>query len=340
MAPRQGRGFTLVELMIAMVLGLILIGGVISVFLANKQSYRTNDALGQIQDGSRIAFELMARDIRQAGGTPCGNTAHIANTLNGVTGNWYGKWGQPVFGVSDATAVNNPALPHAVAPDASHKRDAIVLLGTDDLGLQIDPSPSSNPANTKIMQPTTKIAKYDILLACDRTHAAIFQATGYNPSTRTVIHDSSNNSNAVPGNCTKGLNFPTLCTTNGNGTDFTNSAVLVKFYAHYWYIGQSPNAPAGTYSLYRASFPQGAVQADEIVRGVQAMQILYHEKSGANASKYVTAANVVNWGNVDAIQLTLTLQSIDSRAGATDKGSGAAPMVRSFTTIITLRNRV
>lgn len=65
-------GFTLVELMIAMVLGLVVVAGVISVFIANKQSYRTNEALSQVQDASRTAYEFMARDIRMAGyGVTC-----------------------------------------------------------------------------------------------------------------------------------------------------------------------------------------------------------------------------------------------------------------------------
>jgi len=335
---RSSLGFTLVELMIAMLLGLILIGGVVSVFLANKQSYRTNEALSQIQDGSRVAFELLARDIRQAGGTPCGNTTRVANVLNGATGNWYAGWGQPVFGVTDATTVNNPALPHAVAPDATHRRDAVVLLGTGDLGIQIVPGPSANPAVTKIVNPTNNLATGDIVMACDRDHATIFQVTTYNSNNVSVTHNSG--SKGSPGNCTKGLDFPVSCGNVGATTTFTNSAYIAKFYAHYWYIGQSPNAPQGVYSLYRASFPQGAVQADEIVRGVQAMQVLYHEKTGANAGKYVTATNVVNWANVDAVQLTLTLQSVDSRAGATEKVSDSKPLIRSFTTTITLRNRV
>lgn len=336
---RGNRGFTLVELMIAMLLGLILIGGVVSVFLANKQSYRTNDALGQIQDGARVAFELMARDIRQMGGTPCGNTTRIANVLNGATGNWYAGWGQPVYGVSDATTVNNPALPNAVSPNAAPAatRDAIVLLGTGDLGIQIVPGPSANPAVTKIVNPTNDIKDGDIVMACDTSHATILQVTTYNASNVSVTHNSGTGS---PGNCTKGLDWPVTCGNPGATTNFSNSAYFVKFYAHYWYIGQSPNAPAGVYSLYRASYPQGVVQADEIVRGVQAMQILYHENTGANTNKYVTAANVADWSNVDAVQLTLTLQSVDSRAGATEKISDSKPLVRSFTTTITLRNRI
>ena len=68
--------------MVAMLLGLIVVGGVVSVFLANQRSYRTNQALGDVQDSSRIAFEMMARDIRNAGLTGCSNNGRVANVLN------------------------------------------------------------------------------------------------------------------------------------------------------------------------------------------------------------------------------------------------------------------
>ncbi|MGH8148337.1 MAG: PilW family protein, partial [Rhodanobacteraceae bacterium] len=83
LARRHATGFTLVELMVAMVLGLIVIAGVTSVFLSGQQSFRTNGALADVQDSSRIAFELMARDIRQAGLTGCNSTNdRIADILN------------------------------------------------------------------------------------------------------------------------------------------------------------------------------------------------------------------------------------------------------------------
>ena len=78
---RRCRGVTLIELMISMMLGLIVIGGVVSVVLAGKQSYRTNEALSQVQESARTAFELMARDIRQAGANGCGNNDRVANVL-------------------------------------------------------------------------------------------------------------------------------------------------------------------------------------------------------------------------------------------------------------------
>lgn len=60
-------GFSLIELMIAMSLGLILIGGVISVFLASSQTYRLQDAMFRVQESGRFALDIMLRDLRDAG---------------------------------------------------------------------------------------------------------------------------------------------------------------------------------------------------------------------------------------------------------------------------------
>ena len=66
-------GLTLVELMISIFLGLLVLGGVISVVLANSQAFRTNQALSEMQETARTAIELMARDIRESGHPVCTN---------------------------------------------------------------------------------------------------------------------------------------------------------------------------------------------------------------------------------------------------------------------------
>lgn len=119
-SAKNARGFTLIELMIAMVLGLVLIGGVISVLLSNQQTYRTNNALSQLQDNARTAFELLARDIRQAGSTPCGNTSvtSLLVSLNGAgTDTYIWNANTPMQGFDNATTVT-PALPGALGQSA------------------------------------------------------------------------------------------------------------------------------------------------------------------------------------------------------------------------------
>lgn len=60
------RGFSLVELMVAMVIGLILMAGVVHVFLANHTAYREAQRFAQLQETMAFAVDYLARDIRGA----------------------------------------------------------------------------------------------------------------------------------------------------------------------------------------------------------------------------------------------------------------------------------
>jgi type IV pilus assembly protein PilW len=73
-------GFGLIELMIAMVLGLLVMGAAFAVFMSNQNTFRANEGLNRIQENARVAFELMSRDIRAAGGSACSNVSLVETT--------------------------------------------------------------------------------------------------------------------------------------------------------------------------------------------------------------------------------------------------------------------
>lgn len=60
-------GFGLVEIMIALVLGLFVTAGVVHVFLSNKQSFNVQSAQAQLQENARLASALLADTIAKAG---------------------------------------------------------------------------------------------------------------------------------------------------------------------------------------------------------------------------------------------------------------------------------
>src|SRR5580698_8245939 len=68
--PSQA-GFSMVELMVALVLGVILTSGVISVFISSKNTYNTNNSLGQVEEGGRYALNFMQPILTMAGNTGC-----------------------------------------------------------------------------------------------------------------------------------------------------------------------------------------------------------------------------------------------------------------------------
>ncbi|MEN5060437.1 prepilin-type N-terminal cleavage/methylation domain-containing protein [Luteimonas sp. TWI1416] len=79
-ARNRAAGMALVELMIAMVLGLLVVGAAFAIFLSNQRSYTANEDLNRIQENARIALDLIARDIRAAGGAACSSASEVASS--------------------------------------------------------------------------------------------------------------------------------------------------------------------------------------------------------------------------------------------------------------------
>lgn len=61
------RGFTLIELMVAMVISLFLVGGVILMYASSKAAYLDSNQMARLQENIRFASDYMVRDIRNAG---------------------------------------------------------------------------------------------------------------------------------------------------------------------------------------------------------------------------------------------------------------------------------
>jgi type IV pilus assembly protein PilW len=332
------RGFSLIELMIAMVLGLVVISGVTSIFLANQQTYRANAGLSDVQEGSRIAFEMLARDVRGAGLTGCdstsGRVANVINTVGGTTP-WYADWNNAVHGYDDA-ATDDPALTGlsgAGAPVAGEP--SVHLISAGAIAATVGANSGNNPASIQLNQPTDELADGDIIMICDYDHAAIVQVTNNYPAA-VLLHDKGNNMN--PGNCSKGLGYPTDCSgANGNSYTFPQNSQIAELTASDWYIGTNPT---GGKSLYRLALSNSSgnvtATAQEMVRNVTDMKLLYHQQGGATfGNAAAIAASGGDWSTVDAVQVTLTLQSTNQRAGV-----NATPITRNFTAVATVRNRV
>ena len=77
---KSQRGFSLVEMMIAMVVGLIVVAAIISVFLLGNRNYREDDRFARMQENGRYALKLIAGELANVGfwgGIP--NPVEVAN---------------------------------------------------------------------------------------------------------------------------------------------------------------------------------------------------------------------------------------------------------------------
>ena len=313
----QQRGITLVELMIAMLLGLVVVGGAIGVVLSGKQAYRATEQLSRAQENARVAFELMAREIRETAGTPCGKSLPVANILVGAQGagaDWWMKFADGLHGYEDGVV---------------GEADAIDLMSGESSGVTVvshdrTPGNAGSPANFKVNTIGHGIKDEDVIMVCDYTQASILQVSSAGPSNVTVVF---NKGNGTPGNCTKGLGYPVVCTANGNQKAYGQNSTIVKLRATRWYIAKNPN---GRNSLYRATMSKGVPTAgDEVVEGVEDMQLEYL----VLGKGYKDANAVVAWGDVVAVRVTLEFKGDDK------VGVDGTVLTRTVSHVVNLRNR-
>jgi len=77
---RRQSGLSLIELMIAMLLGLLVTAGIITVFLSTSNTSRVQTQLANLQEEGRFAILRISADLRMANGHYCSNSGGIADT--------------------------------------------------------------------------------------------------------------------------------------------------------------------------------------------------------------------------------------------------------------------
>lgn len=353
-AMRRQRGLSLIELMIAVLISMLLIGGTIQIFISNKATYRLTEAQSRLQENARFAIMFLTRDIRMAGFIPCGQTTNVANTVNSPDDWWKDFFNSGLNGYEGGVSTFPADFPSVgtSAGDRVTTTDAIVALGGTSVSACVT-SHSATAASFTLCGPTSGIDKGDLLMVCDATNSSLFQMSGPNSSAphTNVVH-ATGVSGISPGNCTKGLGspVPSPCTTNGTPYVYGADAQIVKFQATAYFIGISTSGT--TNSLYRRTLVNTggtiAPQSEEIVEGIENMQVLYGEDTDTTpdgvANYYVRANDVTDMANVVSVRITLTASSTDnitesdqthSVTGATDRR-----LRRTFTTTIGIRNRL
>ena len=75
------RGFTLIELMVAMVLGLLVAAGIVTVFSSTSSSNKAQTQLARLQEEGRFAITRLTGDLRMANGQYCSSTGGVASNL-------------------------------------------------------------------------------------------------------------------------------------------------------------------------------------------------------------------------------------------------------------------
>lgn len=334
---KKQQGLSLIELMIAIALGLVLMLGVIQMFLSSREVFSTQQAMSRIQETGRLSIEFMANDIRMAGYAGCADrntpfendlsendvfndfTIGANSVFNSITG----------FSVDDKPAdLNlNPApvadsdllvvrfaagAPHIVATDATPGEIKLLAEGV---------VPAANCVNG--------ICEGATLLVSNCTGGHIFKAENVafsEAAKRTTI--------------THAGDWPWADRVIVTKSFFTGDEVMPVSSVLY-HIGENP---AGNPSLYRT---ENGGDAQEMLEGVENMSLRF----GING-EYFAADELgeAQWRNVNSVRVELLLRGneenlLDQPQGYTFAGEDVpGPADRRarqvFSTTVAIRNRV
>lgn len=330
-------GLSLVELMVALVLGLLLSAGVISIFISAKQDYQVQDAVSQVQESGRFALEFLSSDIRMADYSGCSNEMPIANSVENPPPSLAG-FGEGIEGFTGT-------LP-AQFPDALAGTDAVIvhMADSDDEF----PVENHNPSAAQISIKGThefEVGSILMIVDSDCSSQGIFVLTGPSSGTKNnAVHNSGNTftvgDTSNVGNCTKALkgNFDCSKQSGASSTAYSDGSTVFTIKSVGYYIKDPTNvATISSPTLYRVDFAgiyQGGTTTEQpLVEGVLGLDILYGVRLGDNV-QYKTADVVEaadEWSDVIAVRLDVETQSLTQVDGT--------PIVRNFVRTVRLRNR-
>lgn len=314
-------GFSIVELMVAMLISLLLLAGVLSVMYTSRITYDENARIARLQEYARSSVELLLRDLRSSGQNGCGRPIQsdsFRNLLNGtLPSSVRYNFALAVQGYDGTSGAFVPTMPtNAITgiPSATPGNDVIVIRS-----LRADIPP---------MRLATAYAGGTANLPVDRTGAATLPA-----GTPLIVSDCRyaniiTNSAAVGGGANVSLPRATGTITVGGAIQTpANTATALPAYAagslvtaietSTYYIRAS--ATGSGPSLWRIS---GNNPPEELVEGVERLEIQYGEDTTGDrlVDVYRAADAVANWANVLSVSLAVLMrspdQSIDSSGGA------------------------
>jgi len=288
---KSQRGISLVEILIAMLLGLILVGGVLQMFSSSRQTYRVHEATARMQESGRMALEVISRDIRMADFWGC--ASDITNVVNNLDNAGAGFID---FGAGGLGGTNG----------AAGVPDTLLLRGGFNSGLGVEPpyGPQAS-ANIKV-NAGNDLEQGDIMFVSDCTNADIFQVTNANPGgTGTIVHNTG--STTEPGN--NNVSNP--------GCPGANAHCLSKVYGADASVFRVQEI---NYSIAVGSEGEPALfrNGDEFLDGIEDFQVLYGEDTDAPetagfgiANYYVPADQVVDMNTVVSIRFAVVARSQD-----------------------------
>ena len=358
---RRARGFSLVELMVAMTLGLLVIAAASSVFVGARNAYTATNSVSAQSDSARFAADFITRALRSSGFIGCAESQHVFGMFN-------------TYSVLDGFAGNNIGgnIVEGFEASGSHPGQTITLpsaVSADNTASDWTPNlPSGSTYGLLGTSTGNVVSGSDILVTYSTQNLPPISATSISSSsiTATLPTGYTNlaqllpvGSAAVLSDCTKGYAFQvtavssaspytishtaTSAMTMGNATGSalfimgSGFVYLPTTSIYYIALGTDGDGALWRSDLTLQSGGGGIFQMSpvELVPDIENMQILYGIDPNLThgATEYVRADQVTSsctdgtWNCVVSVSVALL---VSSPIGATQKPASSNPLSYSL----------
>lgn len=339
-------GVSLIELMVAVLLGLVLIAGIGHLFLSSNRTYLQQNELSRIQENARFAMNLLARDIRMAGYTGCPQPTNLANTLYTTTDSreWMTHFDKGIMGISqiNKSRIDSAAISEAIV---IHKLDA-------EEGQVVS---SHNLSSAQLSVAGSDYDEGDLLALveqrCDQV--SLFRAA--NGSSGSSLFHVAGLSGSLY-NCTSSLkgNYNCMNGVSDNSPYSHKNSVVMPVSSLAYYLRKSDGVP-NLYRKYAGEYTSGTARyAESLIEGIEGLSFLYGYDTDGDRTpdQYRTADSIglfsADWKNVVSVRMELLARSFSEIAEVVQPyffaGQRITPtdkyLRRSFVMTVELRNRV
>jgi len=304
-------GLSLVELMVALALGLMLIMACGGIYLSAAANAHSTIGVSRTQETARVAMELIGQDLRGAGDTLCDNRHAVVNLLAERDNLFWQTLSDPVRGADEASSGQVFQMPALDSGTAEAQR----LAGTESIRLwtltplQLSVTDTAQSTHPIPVTGDDTPAVGDALLVCDFKVTTLLRVT----TTGAAI------GHATPANCVDYFVRANACVgatppVAGMQRYGPDTAMALPEQVR-WYVGTGPDKRT---ALYRSVVRDGRpVRAAAIVPGIEGFQLMYLVRGG---SRYVAAAEVpeAEWQNVTGVSVRISIvPQLPGRTGET-----------------------
>ncbi len=301
-------GFSLVELMVGLAIGLVLAVAAGTLWISSKTVYEVQNDMGRIQENGRFAIRRLQYELRMAGYFGCSDDSSTRfNTLvNSGTNDDVGGFLHEIEGFEAGnTSAWQPSGSTENIADIRSGTDAITIRRMSESGYRVTLAVSATATAITLDSTQINLPDNQPVVVSDCVSSTVVKVDG-------DLSDNGDGTSSLPITPAMGRIYEEQ-ERIPNGTDADGNTIYETITKTHVSRYEASRYYVSTEATLRRRFvnASGEEEDEELVKGIENMQLLYGVDSTNDGipDSYVTAGAVSDWRNVSAVKVGLLVRS-------------------------------